>query len=97
MIIYKKENQLAAQAVGSGNLGGGREGVGIAELQRQKADILGGIYGTGFQSALGELQTQRAFANTNWFKSRSTLRSISRTTAQQKRITTIRSNGHLVA
>tara|TARA_R100000742_G_C4272146_1_gene91253 strand:+ start:692 stop:1555 length:864 start_codon:yes stop_codon:yes gene_type:complete len=55
-----KENQLAANAIQSGNFGGGREGVGIAELQRQKADTLGGIYGTGYQSALGELQTQRA-------------------------------------
>ena len=55
-----RENRLAAQAVQSGNLGGGREGVGIAELQRQKADTLGGIYGQGYQSALGELQTQRA-------------------------------------
>jgi hypothetical protein len=54
-----KENQLAQQAISSGNFGGGREGVGIAELQRQKADTLGGIYGSGFQSALGELQTQR--------------------------------------
>ena len=58
--FLRKENQLAAQAVGSGNFGGGREGVGIAEIQRQKADTLGGIYGTGYQSALGELQTQRA-------------------------------------
>ena len=55
-----RENRLAAQAVQSGNLGGGREGVGIAELQRQKANTLGGIYGQGYQSALGELQTQRA-------------------------------------
>ena len=55
-----RENQLAAQAVQSGNFGGGREGVGIAELQRQKANTLGGIYGQGYQSALGELQTQRA-------------------------------------
>ena len=54
-----RENKLAAQANSSGNLGGGREGVGIAELQRQKADTLGGIYGSGYQSALGELQTQR--------------------------------------
>ena len=54
-----RENKLAAQATASGNLGGGREGVGIAELQRQKADTLGGIYGSGYQSALGELQTQR--------------------------------------
>ena len=55
-----RENRLAAQAVQSGNFGGGREGVGIAELQRQKANTLGGIYGQGYQSALGELQTQRA-------------------------------------
>ena len=55
-----RENQLAAQAVQSGNFGGVREGVGIAELQRQKANTLGGIYGQGYQSALGELQTQRA-------------------------------------
>ena len=55
-----RENQLAAQAVQSGNFGGGREGVGIAELQRQKANTLGVIYGQGYQSALGELQTQRA-------------------------------------
>jgi len=54
-----KENQLAANAIASGNFGGGREGVGIAELQRQKANTLGGIYGQGYQSALGELQTQR--------------------------------------
>ena len=55
----KRENQLAQQAVSSGNFGGGREGVGIAELQRGKSDTLGQIYGQGFQSALGELQTQR--------------------------------------
>lgn len=55
----KRENQLAQQAISSGNFGGGREGVGIAELQRGKADTLGQIYGAGFQSALGELQTQR--------------------------------------
>ena len=55
----KRENQLAQQAISSGNFGGGREGVGIAELQRQKSDTLGSIYGQGFQSALGELQTQR--------------------------------------
>ena len=55
----KRENQLAQQAISSGNFGGGREGVGIAELQRQKSGTLGQIYGAGFQSALGELQTQR--------------------------------------
>tara|TARA_R100000664_G_C2722239_1_gene115338 strand:- start:10 stop:873 length:864 start_codon:yes stop_codon:yes gene_type:complete len=55
----KRENQLAQQAISSGNFGGGREGVGIAELQRQKSGTLGQIYGQGFQSALGELQTQR--------------------------------------
>ena len=55
----KRENQLEQQAISSGNFGGGREGVGIAELQRGKAGTLGQIYGAGFQSALGELQTQR--------------------------------------
>ena len=55
----QKEADLAAKAVASGNFGGGREGVGIAELQRQKADVLGGVYGQGFESALGELQNQR--------------------------------------
>ena len=55
----RKEIDLASRAIQSGNFGGGREGVGIAELQRTKADVLGGIRATGFQSALGELQTQR--------------------------------------
>ena len=55
----RREIDLASRAISSGNFGGGREGVGIAELQRTKADTLGGIYGAGFQSALGELQTQR--------------------------------------
>jgi hypothetical protein len=54
-----KETQLANKAIQAGAFGGGREGVGIAELQRQKADVLGGVYGQGYQSALGELQTQR--------------------------------------
>ena len=56
----QKERDLAAKAVASGNFGGGREGVGLAELQRGKAYQLGSIYGSGFQSALGELQTQRS-------------------------------------
>ena len=55
-----KETALANKAIQAGAFGGGREGVGIAELQRQKADTLGGIYGQGYQSSLGELQTQRA-------------------------------------
>ena len=54
-----KETALANKAIQAGAFGGGREGVGIAELQRQKADTLGGIYGAGYQSSLGELQTQR--------------------------------------
>ena len=58
----QKEADLAARAVASGNFGGGREGVGIAELQRQKSDVLGGVYGQGFESALGELQSQRNLA-----------------------------------
>ena len=54
-----KETALANKAIQAGAYGGGREGVGIAELQRQKADVLGGVYGQGYQSSLGELQTQR--------------------------------------
>ena len=54
-----KETALANKAIQAGAFGGGREGIGIAELQRQKADTLGGIYGAGYQSSLGELQTQR--------------------------------------
>jgi len=54
-----KETDLSSRAIQAGAFGGGREGVGIAELQRQKADVLGGVYGQGYTSALGELQTQR--------------------------------------
>ena len=54
-----KETDLSTRAIQAGAFGGGREGVGIAELQRQKADVLGGVYGQGYTSALGELQTQR--------------------------------------
>ena len=54
-----KETDLSTRAIQAGAFGGGREGVGIAELQRQKADVLGGVYGQGYQSSLGELQTQR--------------------------------------
>ena len=54
-----KETDLSTRAIQAGAFGGGREGVGIAELQRQKADVLGGVYGAGFESSLGELQTQR--------------------------------------
>ena len=54
-----KETALANKAIQAGAFGGGREGVGIAELQRQKAGVLGQVYGQGYESALGELQTQR--------------------------------------
>ena len=54
-----KETDLSTRAIQAGAFGGGREGVGIAELQRQKADVLGGVYGAGYESSLGELQTQR--------------------------------------
>ena len=54
-----KETDLSTRAIQSGAFGGGREGVGIAELQRQKSDVVGGLYGAGYQSSLGELQTQR--------------------------------------
>jgi len=54
-----KETDLSTRAIQSGAFGGGREGVGIAELQRQKSDVVGGLYGAGYQSSLGELQMQR--------------------------------------
>ena len=54
-----KETALANKAIQAGAFGGGREGVGIAELQRQKSGVLGQVYGQGYESALGELQTQR--------------------------------------
>ena len=53
-------NQVAAQAVGSGAFGGGREGVQRAELQRGILSQIGQAQAQGFQTALGAAQRQRA-------------------------------------
>ena len=51
---------IAAQAVGSGAFGGGREGVQRAELQRGILSQIGQSQAQGFQTALGAAQRQRA-------------------------------------
>ena len=53
-------NQVAAQAVGSGAFGGGREGVQRAELQRGILSQIGQAQAQGSQTALGAAQRQRA-------------------------------------
>ena len=53
-------NQVAAQAVGSGAFGGGREGAQRAELQRGILSQIGQAQAQGFQTALGAAQRQRA-------------------------------------
>jgi hypothetical protein len=47
------QNQLSAQAIGSGAFGGAREGVQRAELQRATQANIGQSLATGFQSAAG--------------------------------------------
>jgi hypothetical protein len=54
-----RQNQLAAQAVGSGAFGGGREGVRIAEEERARLANIGQSMATGFQTALGAAQRQQ--------------------------------------
>ena len=53
------QNQLAAQAVGSGAFGGGREGVQQAELQSRTLDAMGRAQQEGFGLALGAAQRQQ--------------------------------------
>ena len=53
-------NEIAAQAVGAGAFGGGREGVQRAELQRGILSQIGQAQAQGFQTALGAAQRQRA-------------------------------------
>ena len=53
------QNQLAAQAVGSGAFGGGREGVQQAELQSRTLDAMGRAQQQGFGLALGAAQRQQ--------------------------------------
>ena len=53
------QNQLAAQAVGSGAFGGGREGVQQAELQSRTLDAMGRAQQQGVGLALGAAQRQQ--------------------------------------
>ena len=53
------QNQLAAQAVGSGAFGGGREGVQQSELQARTLEAIGRAQQQGFGTALGAAQTQQ--------------------------------------
>ena len=53
------QNQLSAQAVGSGAFGGGREGVQQAELQRRTLEQMGKAQQAGFTTALGAAQRQQ--------------------------------------
>ena len=54
-----RQNQLAAQAVGAGAFGGGREGVRVAEEERARLANIGQSMATGFQTALGAAQNQQ--------------------------------------
>mgnify|MGYP003109298809 CR=1 FL=1 len=53
------QNQLAAQAVGQGAFGGGREGVQQAELQARTLEAMGRANQQGFGTALGAAQRQQ--------------------------------------
>jgi hypothetical protein len=53
------QNQLAAQAVGSGAFGGGREGVQQSELQARTLEAMGRAQQAGFGTALGAAQRQQ--------------------------------------
>jgi hypothetical protein len=53
-------NQIAADAVGAGAFGGGREGVQQAELQNRTLDAMGRAQAQGFNTALGAAQRQQA-------------------------------------
>ena len=53
------QNQLGAQAVGSGAFGGGREGVQQAELQGRALEAMGRAQQAGFNTALGAAQRQQ--------------------------------------
>ena len=54
------QNQLAANAVGQGAFGGGREGVQQAELQNRILEAQGRANQAGFGTALGAAQRQQA-------------------------------------
>jgi hypothetical protein len=71
------QNQLSAQAIGSGAFGGAREGIQRAELQRATQANIGQSLAGGFGQALGAAQQQQAMqTKQEW----SITRSIRRTT-----------------
>jgi len=53
------QNQLGAQAIGSGAFGGGREGVQQAELQGRTLSAMGQAQAQGFNTALSAAQNQQ--------------------------------------
>ena len=55
------QNQLSAQAIGSGAFGGAREGIQRAELQRATQANIGQSMAQGFNTALGAGQAQQQF------------------------------------
>ena len=54
-----RQNQLAAQAVGQGAFGGGRQGIQAAEEERARLANIGQSMATGFQQAAGLAQAQQ--------------------------------------
>jgi len=57
-----EQNRLAAQAVGSGAFGGGRQGIQAAEQERARLGQIGQLQAAGFQTALGAAQRQQQLA-----------------------------------
>jgi hypothetical protein len=53
------QNQAAAQAVGAGAFGGGRQGIQSAEIERARLANIGQAQAQGFQTALVAAQNQR--------------------------------------
>jgi len=53
------QNQAAAQAVGAGAFGGGRQGIQSAEIERARLANIGQAQAQGFQTALGAAQQQQ--------------------------------------
>ncbi len=56
-----RENEISAQAVGSGAFGGGREGIQQAESERARLATIGQLRAQGFNQALGAAQAQQQF------------------------------------
>ena len=56
-----RQNELSAQAVGSGAFGGGREGVQRAEQERARLQQIGQAQAAGFGTALQAAQQQQQF------------------------------------